>query len=83
MSRQKEGKAYILLYACSLTRGSLLGSLTKFGNRRVPEKHEMFIARRGRPQLIYFDNGRTFVGDARWIMAVMKDERLQNYLSVN
>ena len=44
---------------------------------------EMFIARRGRPQLIYFDNGRKFVVAARWIMAVMKDERLQNYLSVN
>ena len=33
--------------------------------------------------MIYSDNGRTFVGTANWIRAVMKDERLQTYLSIN
>lgn len=42
-----------------------------------------FIARRGRPERIYSDNGRTFVGAAEWMKTVMKDERLQTYLSTN
>ena len=40
-----------------------------------------FIDRRGRPERIYSDNGRTFVRAAKWIREVMKDERLHNYLS--
>jgi hypothetical protein len=42
-----------------------------------------FIARRGRPERIYSDNGGTFIGAAKWIRAVVKDERLQDYLSIN
>ena len=42
-----------------------------------------FIARRGRPERIYSDNGGTFIGAAKWIRAVAKDERLQDYLSIN
>ena len=42
-----------------------------------------FIARRGRPNRIYSDNGRTFVGTAKWIRRVARDERMQNYLSIN
>lgn len=42
-----------------------------------------FVARRGRPERIYSDNGRTFVGAAKWVRAVAKDERLQNYLSTH
>ena len=29
------------------------------------------------------DNGRAFVGAAKWTRMVMKDKRLQNYLSTN
>jgi hypothetical protein len=39
-----------------------------------------FIARRGRPRKIYSDNGRTFVAAAKWLRAVMKDERVSNLL---
>ena len=40
-----------------------------------------FIARRGRPDKIYSDNGRTFVGAARWVRTVMADEKLQDFLA--
>ena len=40
-----------------------------------------FIARRGRPQKVYFDNGKTFVGAAKWIKQVMRDEKFQNFLA--
>ncbi|KAK3755571.1 hypothetical protein QZH41_005950 [Actinostola sp. cb2023] len=39
------------------------------------------IARRGRPKKIYSDNGRTFIGAAKWIKQVMRDERVQDFLA--
>ncbi|KAK3725717.1 hypothetical protein QZH41_006737, partial [Actinostola sp. cb2023] len=35
-----------------------------------------FTARRGRPSKIYSDNGRSFVGAAKWLRNVMRDEVL-------
>ena len=83
VSKQREGKAYVLLYACSLTRGVYLDLLPNLETAECLTSIKQFIARRGRPERIYSDNGRTFVGAAKWMRAVMKDERLQNYLSTN
>ena len=38
------------------------------------------IARRGRPRVIYSDNGSTFVKAAKWLKQVREDEKLQGYL---
>ena len=73
----------MLLYACSLTSGDYLDLLPNLETDECLRSMEMFIAQRGKPHLIYFDNSRTFVDAAKWIMAVMKDQRLQNYLSFN
>ena len=40
VSKQREGKAYVLLYACSLTRGIYLDLLPNLENRRVPKEFE-------------------------------------------
>ena len=40
-----------------------------------------FIARRGRPQKVYCDNGKTFVDAVKWIKQVMRDEKFQNFLA--
>ena len=40
-----------------------------------------FIARKGRPEKIYLDNGRTFVGAAKWLRNLMQDERLHDFLA--
>ena len=42
---------------------------------------KQFIARKGRPEKIYSDNGRTFVGAAKWLRNVMQDERLHDFLA--
>ena len=83
MSKQREEKAYVLLYACSLTRGIYLDLLPNLETAECLKSLKQFIVRRGRPERIYSDNGRTFVGAASWIRAVMDDERLQTYLSIN
>lgn len=36
---------------------------------------------RGRPEKIYSDNGRTFVGAANWIKLVTQDESLNDFLA--
>ena len=83
VSKQREEKAYVLLYACSLTRGIYLDLLPNLETAECLRSLKKFIAHRGRPERIYSDNGRTFVGAAEWMKTVMKDERLQTYLSTN
>ena len=83
VSKQREGKAYVLLYVCSLTRGIYLDLLPNLERAEYLKKLKQLIARRGRPERIHSDNGRTFVGVANWIRAVMEDERLQTYLTIN
>ncbi len=40
-----------------------------------------FIAAGGRPKTVISDNGKTFVVAARWIRKVVRNEKLQDYLS--
>ena len=39
-----------------------------------------YIARRGRPRVIYSDNGGTFVKTAKWISELRRDEKLRGLL---
>ena len=75
-----EGKAYITLYACSLKRGIYLDLLLSLDTSEFIRSLKRFIARRGRPMKIYSDNGRTFVGAAKWLETVRADERLNEFL---
>ena len=59
-SKGKEGKAYILLYACSLTRGVFLDFMPNMEMTKCLYSLQRFIARRGRPERIYSDNESTF-----------------------
>lgn len=83
VSKQREGKAYVLLYSCSLTRGIYIELLPTLETTDFLASLKRFVARRGRPERIYSDNGGTFIGAAKWVRAVAKDEKLQNYLSIN
>ena len=80
-SPKKEGKAYILLFACSLTRAIHLELLPNQTAEEFIRSLKKFIARRGRPKKIYSDNGRSFTAAATWLSKVMKAEQLQNHLA--
>lgn len=73
----------MLLYACSFTRGMYLDLLPNLEMTECLDSLERFVARRGRPERIYSDNGATFIGAAKWVKAVMRDEQLQGYLAKN
>ena len=79
--RDQEGKAYIALYACSLTRGVYLELVSSLETGEFLRCLKRFIARRGWPEKIYSDNGGTFVAAAKWLKQVMTDECLNEYLS--
>ena len=78
---RRESKAYIVLYACSLTRGLYLELIPNLETTEFLSSLKRLIARRGRTKKIYSDNGRSFVGAAKWLKTVMKDERLHNFLA--
>ena len=77
----QNGKAYLVLYACSLTRGIYLELLSSLETSEFLRSFKRFIARRGRPEKICSDNGRTFVAVAKWLKAVMADEKVHDFLS--
>ena len=78
---KKEMKAYIVLYTCSLTRAVYLELLPDQSTEEFRRSLKRFIARRGRPEKIFSDNGKTFVAAAKWLRNVMKDEELNDYLA--
>ena len=78
---KKEGKAYVVLYSCSLTRGVFLELLPSLETREFLKSFKRLVARRGRPSLVYSDNGSTFVAAAKWLKKVRKDEELNEFLS--
>lgn len=62
-----EGKAYIVLYACSLSYAWYMDLVSSLETREFILSLKKLIARKGRPQKIYLDHGSIFEeGDVRW-----------------
>ena len=78
--KRGDGKAFILLFACSLTRAIHLELLTNQTTEKFIKSFKCFIAGRGRPQKVYSDNGGGFVAASKWLKGIMKDEKLHGYL---
>lgn len=76
----KDLKSSIVLYSCSLTRAVFLELLPSLETREFIKSFKRMIARRGRPSLVYSDNGSTFVAAAKWLKLVWKDEELNDFL---
>ena len=57
----KVGKAYIILFTSSLTRAFYLELLPNQTMEEFIRSMKRLITRRGRPEKIYLDNGKTFV----------------------
>ena len=80
-TQRQEGKAYILLFACNLTRALYLELLPDQTAEEFLKSLKRFIARKVRPEKIYSANGKTFVAGAKWLKRIMKEESLQNLLA--
>ena len=80
LSQKREGKAYLVIFSCSLTRAVHLELVPYLETSTFLPCLKRLIARRGRPTVIYSDNGSTFVKAAKWLKQVRSDEQLQGFL---
>ena len=83
LEKKKESKAYVVLFACSLTRALYLELLHSLETQEFLQSLKRLIARKGRPDKLYSDNGRTFVAAAKWLRKVQYDERINDFLAMN
>lgn len=73
----KLSKAYIALFICLTTRAIHLEVVTNLTTEAFMAAFKRFIARRGRPNHVYSDNGTNFVGARREL------NELSNFLAKN
>ena len=79
----KEGcKAYICLFTCAVYRAVHLELVTSLSKEEFIEAFRRFIARRGRPSVVYSDNGRNFVGLAN-LLRKINWQKIQRYCSLS
>lgn len=76
-----EGKAYLVLFACRLTRALHLEVWPNQETATFLGSLKRLIAHQGRPSTIFSDNGQTFIGAAHWLEEIQTDEQLQAYLA--
>ncbi|XP_063361754.1 uncharacterized protein LOC134650741 isoform X2 [Cydia amplana] len=69
----KPQKAYICLIVCFTTRAVYLDLVTSLSTEGYLLALKRFISRRGKPNVIYSDNGRCFVGAMKELSSFLQD----------
>ena len=80
INKSTTSKAYIALFTCTSTRAVHLKLCHDLSAQEFQRALKEFVARRGCPQIIVSDNGKTFVTTGKWLSKLRKDQRLANYL---
>ena len=70
---KKTKKAYLVMYGCSLTRAVYLEMLKSLETAEFLASLKWFIARWGRPKVVYSDNGTTFKAAESWLKKVQNE----------
>lgn len=76
-SSKSQGKAYLTIFACSLSTAIHLELIRDLETTTFIVCLKKFIAHRGRPRIIYSDNGGTFIKASKWLEQLRKDERVR------
>ena len=77
---KSERKAFLTIFTCSLSRAVHLELLPSPETGKFIACLKRFIARRGRPRVVYSDNGGTFIKTNKWLRQLRKDECHQSLL---
>ena len=80
ISETAEGKAIFAIFARSLSRDVHLEMIRNLETNTFILCLKRFIARRGRPRVVYSDNGGTFIKTSKWLQQLRKDEKLRGLL---
>ena len=78
---KNEKKAYLALFACSLTRAVYLELVRLLETEDYIMCFKKFTARRGRSELVNSDNAQMFKASVRWLEKVRKNEQFNDYLA--
>lgn len=78
--KKSQGNAYLAIFTCSLSRAVHLELIASLETDNFITCLKRFIARRGRPRVIYSDNGGTFIKAEKWLRQLRDDERLHGLL---
>ena len=81
--QETKSNAYLLLFACSLTRAVHLELLPNLSTDEFMGSLKQVIAKRGKPENIYSDDAKTFVAAAKRIQKISKSEHLNDFLAKN
>ncbi|GBO07098.1 hypothetical protein AVEN_233136-1 [Araneus ventricosus] len=63
-------KAWICIYTCAVFRAVHLELLSSLTTEAFLQSFRRFIARRGRPSIVYCDNGSNFIGASNYLKSV-------------
>ena len=80
IKKSRAAKAFIALFTCASTRVVNLKLCRNLTATEFQRASKEFVARRGCPQTIVSDNGKTFVTTGRWLSNLKKDHGVANYL---
>ena len=72
-------KAYIALFTCTSTRAVHLKLCRDLSSAEFQRALKEFIARRGCPQTVVSDNGKTFVATGKWLSTLKKDHNRERF----
>ena len=78
--KKMQSKCYVVLYTCTTTRAVSLQLLPDLTAEEFQHSLKLFIAKRGTPERLVSDNGKTFVATGKWIKKLKKNPNLTNYL---
>ena len=78
--KKREGKAYLAIFACSLSRAVHLELISTLETTHFITCLKRLIARHGRPHVVHSDNGGTFIKTKKWLCQLRADERLHGLL---
>ena len=72
--------AYIALFTCTSTHAVHLKFCRDISSAEFQTVLKEFIARRGCPQTLVSDNGKTFVATGKWLSTLKKDNNIASYI---
>lgn len=73
-------KTWIVLFTCAVYRAVHLELLTSLSTDNFLLAFRRFIARRGRPEIVYTDNGSNFVGTNSLLKMIDWDKVIKNHV---
>ena len=80
IDKSSTAKACIALFTCTCTRAVHLKLCRDLTAQEFQRALKEIVARRGCPQTIISDNGKTFVATGKWLSVLKKDHSLFNYI---